>query len=80
MKKGNKSALEAMLADLRENDTTQSPGEFTTQEIWDQMMAEGDDVTCHALRHRLDQKARKGEYLMRKILVKGKWTNVYRKA
>jgi uncharacterized protein YicC (UPF0701 family) len=76
MKKiGNKSVLNAFLEDL--GDTKRREGEKTAHEILQELIEDGIDTTIHSVRNRLEGMVNSGKLKRRKVLMKGKYTNLF---
>jgi len=76
MKKiGNKSVLNAFLEDL--GDTKRREGEKTAREILQELIENGVDTTINSVRNRLEGMVNSGKLKCRKVLIKGKYTNLF---
>jgi Fe2+ or Zn2+ uptake regulation protein len=76
MKKiGNKSVLNAFLEDL--GDTKRQEGEKTAYEILQELIEDGIDTTIHSVRNRLEGMVNSGKLKRRKVLINGKYTNLF---
>ena len=76
MKKiGNKSVLNAFLEDL--GNTKRQEGEKTANEIHQELIDDGVDATINSVRNRLERMVVSGKLKCRKVLINGKYTNLF---
>ena len=76
MKKiGNKSVLNAFLEDL--GNTKRQEGEKTANEIHQELIDDGVDATINSVRNRLERMVISGKLKCRKVLIEGKYKNLF---